>query len=782
MNRLVLSNTPDLIECCVNSDLKAVAERPVGMNEIGQINIQQALIVKDLISVFLGGEGNYIKFNDKYNINDNNLIIKGNDYKIVSQLDVSLKSLTKKVLKYGRFYNCITRFIEIYNKPMFGKILQRFIDHLIGFKHRYEDIIIEIINEFKFNASFTLLKLKNLLEDKVLNEMRHYFYIINDIHNETLKRQQNNNEEYFHNFIDYLSKDINEGIDSPDLSTDLMNFPICKGGSCLKILQDRIEMFKGDHESSHLLIELFNNISKSYIDSLNRWSINGIIDDPFDEFFIKDNQLPKNPQSWHEKYWDEKFLIRNDGLINQLNNKDIQKKILLTGKYLNIFKIVCNLENFHSFNETFQPIENFNEFELKVDFFYKRANKLMIKLIFEGFKFNDLINFYEKEFLLNDAFTVDKFIGQNLVDLSRDKYKVSVSKLARNFNNKEIELSIDSTNFFQLCKEILNIKSVDAEKILNSENANVFKDLLNKSLKPETSSEVKDKLDDMSIFGINIEHEIPFPMNLIINQSFNFEFQLIFKNQILLKFLNKLIDDSWKEINLSSVWKYKHFNKRVKKWIIRCRILHNRVRDFINEFQYYINFEIIEKNIVQLNEYLNGIEGKIINQTIETFEEQSTSNGKFFFNSNYNHLFQSKSVETDLEVSSITNNLGSFLNNILRDSFITNDITINIIRKLFYLIIDYNQFLLRLKKSIIMMDYDLYMEYNEIYPGKFQGNIDEESIESRFSNLNSLLNYYYESFNSSLGEFMVVIKNLGDLENQSFLVLMEKLEQCFPDN
>lgn len=765
-----LLNDPVLLESCIIHRNLEQKIKPHGLNELHDINIQQSLIIKDLMFVLLGDEGCYIRFSEKYNPKDMTSCIKGSDYKIAKYLDVSIKTLTKKIIKFGKFYNAIIKFIELYNKDTFGKIIQKLCSNLIAFKNEYEVLIMEIENQFKFNSRFNLLNLENYLNDKVANPMSHYYEIINSVHQETLKRQEHRGDE-FHTFINHLQKDlknpesVNTGM---ELSTDLMGFKVCKGGVLLKIIQDRLDSFKGDFHSTTFLNNIFNDIGSSYLAFLNQWLIHGIIDDPFEEFLIKENKFPDKILTYDmEKYWDEKFLIRSDGLINQFKDKQIQSKILLTGKYLNIFKVCNDIENFEVLDEHVIPLTSYDNFEYNVSLFYRRANKLLMKLLFQGYNFKALLNFYLKSFLINNSYA-DKFIESNFQDLSKNKYKVSLTKLSRSFDS--LELSLDTSNFFDLSKEILSIKSIDAESV----DSNVLKELLNKSI---TSSSVTsgNEIDNLTILGLNLNYELQFPLNLIINQSYNFEYQLIFKNQILLKFLDHFMNNSWKEINLASVWRFKNFNNKTKKWILRCHILHNRLRDFLNEIHYYISFEVVDKNVNDLNDYIDNVKTKVENEPLETrFELESSTLGS---------IYQFNKLPSDnLHISELLNKIGGFLNNILRDSFITDSKSIDTIKQLYYLVIEYNHFLLRLKKSIIMMNRELFENYSELYPDKFNDKeIAGSHMDNRYDQLNILLNHYYENFNHYLTEFMTLIKNLGDLENQQFLTLISKLENCFPD-
>lgn len=150
---------------------------------------------------------------------------------------------------------------------------------------------------------------------------------------------------------------------------------------------------------------------------------------------------------------------------------------------------------------------------------------------------------------------------------------------------------------------------------------------------------------------------------------------------------------------------------------------------------------------------------------------------------NHNQNFNDVPNDNLINIDNLINKLGSFLNNILRDSFITNKVLIDVLKNMFDLIILYNHYLNRLKKSLIMSNKDLFHKFSQDYPEKFQNRVmDDELIGTRFKNLDGMLNSHFEIFNDSLTEFIVTMKSHGNLENQLFLILIERLEHCFPDH
>lgn len=778
-NDMVTLTKPNLLLSCINHHLDYHKTKYPALKDLTDLTIQQALITKDLLFVLIGIEGHYIRFSNKYNQADLESSIVGPEFKIAKSLDISLKLITKKVIKYGRYYCSLNNFLENYNNETFGKAVQNLCFSIVQFKSKYEQLVYELEQQFKYNTNFNLSTLDNMLTE-ISNPMKHYYDIINLIHNDTIERYRSEEKQI----------KLDEKI---DLFIDPTKFNVCKGGLVLQIIQARIRAFKGDASSTKFLIELFEQVSKDYLISLNEWLVNGNIDDPFNEFLIKQTNFQSFLTPQMQIYWDEIYKIRFDGLIDQFSNKDIQSKILLTGKYLNVFKYCCGLENLDSVNDNIGSISSlFNQnLELKVNHYYQRANKLLMKLIFEGYNFPDILKYYKETYLLNNSI-IDKFIDSNFNDLARNKFKISVSKLTKNFNNlkrndseiKEIlndnlEFSVNSLNFYELAKEVLNI-----EPITNIESQRI-EDILGSKSKLTSSSSTRieePSANQLSIASINLNLDLPFPLNLIINYNFNLQYQLIFNNQLYIKFIDKFIDNTWKEVNSNAVWKYNFANVKISKWILRSRVLLNRIRDFVNELQYYLSSEIINKNHEEFNKSIINIQESLKKEPLESSFDENDNSFKGI-NNNYNGLFNritAVNTTNDFDLNNLINSMSTYLNNILRDSFLAHEQIMNDLSSLLQIIILYNQFLTKLKTSLILSDRLLFEQYKSNYPDTFK-ELTEESMQIIYENLNEELNKFYEGFNVLLTRFMSSINSNLDNTSQQFLNFFESLENSFPN-
>ena len=92
----------------------------------------------------------------------------------------------------------------------------------------------------------------------------------------------------------------------------------------------------GDPVSSATVKTLLTCVCKPMYNMILKWIFDGILEDPFTEFFIADNmKVQDESRLWHDKY-----SIRRS-MIPKFMGLSLGKKILATGKGLNFLRSVC---------------------------------------------------------------------------------------------------------------------------------------------------------------------------------------------------------------------------------------------------------------------------------------------------------------------------------------------------------------------------------------------------------------------------------------------------------
>ena len=85
---------------------------------------QESAILDDLLFVFMGHEGQYIRYVDKYNPALEKDRLAGPSFRILPGLDPSLRDLTISVLRMATYYSAMEAFVEVKSREEFGAINQ----------------------------------------------------------------------------------------------------------------------------------------------------------------------------------------------------------------------------------------------------------------------------------------------------------------------------------------------------------------------------------------------------------------------------------------------------------------------------------------------------------------------------------------------------------------------------------------------------------------------------------------------------------------------------------
>lgn len=804
-----------------------LAFKPRSLLDISDIGTQEALVVQDLLYVLIGYEGNYVRYSERYDATRVQDRIRGPDFKTAKHLNVALKSITKKLAAYGKWYSGLENFVQIYDHPNLGRVNQRLCCEIRRFLKEYQRLVLEFESHLKV-APLSVTEMDNIIMQRCANTMAHLYEIANTIHMRTEERTES---PTFNSFLEFVKQDL-EMNGSISSSTDTNKFTVCKGGVVLQLVTERINAYKGDSVAFNFLTQLFDAISTDYVALLNEWLLEGHVQDPFGEFFIKKNDLPTNIfYSNMEKYWSELYVIKLDGVPDQLSNKDIQQKILATGKYLNIFRQCSGTVSFQNLPEfahaSANPIESLfsPDLHLKIIHTYKLANKLFLRLLLEGYHFHSLIEGLHETFLLNRSFEIDKFLTAAFHDLSRDKHSVPTARIQRLYDHivrKPLDVpkngvtdildilpyceafSVDANNFYELAEEIIAIESFDADKEMKDTDTvlNAIKRIVSQSLSRRQASLSEsertrslhdvDAIDQYTVASVNVDLNLPFPINLIVGDNFVFEYQLLFKLQMLLKYASMSTDRTWKEINFSTVWRYRGFHPAVQTSVGRCRALNANVKGFVTLLQSYFNFLIVEDNFKSL---LSTLDKYAVNASKLLSPMLSSGNDKNFIKSffNGNDVFEAKinamshkqgpsaHIEESFDdVQEMKNHVGTYLNNMLRDTMVTDEKLLSSLHNVLNVVIHINNYMSRLKKSLVLMDERQFAVFRRDMPERFANlEVNPELIGTRAASFKQIVDAYTETFEQAVSDMLFLLRSTSVSDNHHLLGFVTQLEASF---
>src|ERR1700733_6250472 len=104
--------------------LASSAPQPLQPQPLNQLSLdaQEAAIIEDLLFVFMGFEGQYIRYADNYNPLDEKERLIGPPFRVLPGLDPSLRDLTTSMLKMATHYTAVEAFVEVQSREQFGAV------------------------------------------------------------------------------------------------------------------------------------------------------------------------------------------------------------------------------------------------------------------------------------------------------------------------------------------------------------------------------------------------------------------------------------------------------------------------------------------------------------------------------------------------------------------------------------------------------------------------------------------------------------------------------------
>ena len=310
--------------------------RPRALNQLSPEN-QEAAILADLPFVFMGLEGQYLRYADSYDRLQEQDRLAGPDFHIFPGLDPSLRDLTTTMLKMATHYAAVNAFVEIHSQDDFGAVNHALCAGMRRYVDEYLELVAELENQLLTDPGFTL----HLLHLRIL-PTSHDFFQLFTLSQEILRTNsmlEANIEDCIDNFedVEQLLETLRDGRDVE--SGNAPTRKVVKGGGVIGLLTRRLAIMSGDPAARTLLTGLLREASRPYMVMLNEWLHHGDIKDLHSEFLIREQQSIRKDrleQDYTDEYWEKRYTIRADNVPPQLES--VKEKVLLAGKYLNVVR------------------------------------------------------------------------------------------------------------------------------------------------------------------------------------------------------------------------------------------------------------------------------------------------------------------------------------------------------------------------------------------------------------------------------------------------------------
>lgn len=591
--------------------------QPLALHDL-ILEAQEAAIIDDLLIVFMGYEGHYIRFAKIYNPSAEKDRLAGPTFKILPGLDPCLLDLATNMLKMATNYCAVESFVEVQSRNEFGKVNHALCAAIRKLLHDYLVLIAQLETQFLTNPSFTLQVLN--LHTLPTSQMMFQLY---SLAHEILKR----------NSLLEADEDSDDGLDDIENILETLreggdlgpgNIPgkkICKGGSVLGLVTKRVEIMSGDPSAHSLLVTLLREASRPYMMMLNEWLHHGSIRDPHAEFLVREQKSIKRErleQDYTDEYWERRYTIREQEVPPQLEG--MKDKILLAGKYLNVVRECGGLDVSKVAPDSPQTFDD-NRFLDNINIAYAHANKSLLDLLITTHALPARLRSLKHYFFLDRSDFFSYFLELGATELRKPVKNVNTSKLqslldlvmrqpgsvaAQDPFKEDIKVEMNEISLTNSLTRVVNISGIEHGEKLQA---------------PTSQSSNESDKNAVGFTSLQLDYSVPFPVSLVISRKTVWRYQALFRYLLSLRYLEQQLVTCWQTHNRSASWSYKSPSIQVEVWKRRVFTLRARMLVFVQQLLYFCTAEVIEPNwhslMARLNEKEDGKSGKSSVRTVD---------------------------------------------------------------------------------------------------------------------------------------------------------------------
>ena len=560
---------------------------------------QESAVLEDLLFVFMGYEGQYIRYVDKYNPSLEKDRLGGPTFRLLPGLDPSLRDLTTSVLKMATYYSATEAFVEVQSREEFGAINHALCASISKLLKEYLVLIVQLEHQLLNNPSFTL----HLLHLHTL-PTSHMMFQLYTLAQEVLKKNSLLEEDLDDSVdgfddVDNILEQLREG---GDLAPGSMAKKVCKGGNVLRLLTERLSFMSGDPAARTLLQTLLRDASRPYMAMLNEWLHHGSIKDPHSEFLIKEQQSIKREkleEDYTDEYWEKRYTIRENDVPPQLEG--VKDKILLAGKYLNVVRECGGVDISKEVKDVPKSFDD-PQFLDNVNGAYAHANSSLLNLLVTTHALGARLRSMKHYFFLDRSDFFTYFLDLSTSELKKPWRLVNVGKLqslldlvlrqpgtvaAQDPFKEDVKVQMNNVGLTQLVMRVVNVKGFDEEPTPES---------VDRYRTPATKP-AADEEDKMTGFeALEFKFAVPFPLSLVISSKTVFRYQILFRYLLSMRHLEGLLVSSWEDHNKVVSWTHKSGDPKLEMWKRRAWTLRARMLVFVQQTLYYCTSEVIEPN------------------------------------------------------------------------------------------------------------------------------------------------------------------------------------------
>lgn len=558
---------------------------------------QEATILDDLLYVFMGYEGQYVRFAGSYNPAEEKSRLMGPEFRIAPGLDPSLRDLTMSMLKMATHYCAMEAFVEIQSQEEFGSVNHALCAAIRNLLKEYLILVSQLEMKVIHDESFTLHQM-HLHVIPTAQSLAHLFALAQEL----LKKNSLLEEDPEDTMDDFDPDNIIERLrEGGDLLPGSMMKKRCTGGNVLATLTQRLATFSGDPAARTLLELLLREASRPYVAMLNEWLHRGGIKDLHAEFLIGERSGIKRErmdEDYTDEYWEKRYYVREKEVPPQLES--VKEKVLLAGKYLNVVRECGGVNISTKIEDTPRTFDD-PKFLDNINTAYSHANAALLSLLLTKNSLRSRLRSLKHYFFLDRAEFFLYFMELSSSELQKPHKSVNIGKLqslleivlrqpgsiaAADPFKEDVRVKMNEIGLTQWLMKIVNVQGIDQDN----------PDAMMGSY--QTSAPMTND-DDKEIIGfeaLELDYSVPFPLSLVISRKTVLRYQLLFRYTLALRHLETMLVDCWSEHTKSRAWIHKSSNPRIEFWKRRAWTLRARMLVFVQQMLFFATVEVIEPN------------------------------------------------------------------------------------------------------------------------------------------------------------------------------------------
>ncbi|PVD28265.1 hypothetical protein C0Q70_10852 [Pomacea canaliculata] len=317
--------------------------------------------------------------------------------------------------------------------------------------------------------------------------------------------------------------------------------------------------------------------------------------------------------------------------------EQVADKILNTGKYLNVVRLCgrdVNCPHAADMVYTLKERRYYDQIEQAYDY----ASKLLLELLMREKELMARIRSIKHYFLLDKGDFIVQFMDMTEEEMRQNMDDIlSLRTSTANVDPFKDDLKVDLLPF-DLITQLFRILTID------------------------TKQEKDYRVDptDLHLSGLesfSFDYVVKWPVSLVVNRKALTRYQMLFRHLFYCKHVERQLCSVWVGNKVA-----KTYSLQKSRWYSAAFALRQRMLNFVQNFEYYMMFEVIEPNW---------------------------------------HLFQ-QNMDTVSNVDDVLVYHTDFLNSCLKDCMLTNPDLLKIVHKLMMVCVTFSNFVQRLNKSTIL--------------------------------------------------------------------------------